>query len=179
MDHFENIIAGLLENEGYWLRRSFKVEVTKEEKRTIGKHSIPRPEIDLLAYKASVNKVIVMEVKSYLDSGGVSYQHIAQNTTIPEGRYKLFTCSNYRQIVFGRLKNQLIENGMANKETLITLGLAAGKIYQNRESDIRQLFDRNQWLLWGPLDIKNKLCAQAMRGYENDASIITAKILLR
>lgn len=43
-DHFENIARTLLEAEGYWVAQSFKVNVTKEEKRQIGKHSIPRPE---------------------------------------------------------------------------------------------------------------------------------------
>jgi len=47
MDHFESIMCTLLEAEGYWVRRSFKVNVTKKEKRHVGKPSIPRPEIDL------------------------------------------------------------------------------------------------------------------------------------
>jgi hypothetical protein len=29
MDHFEGIIKTLLEHEGYWVRQSFKVNVTK------------------------------------------------------------------------------------------------------------------------------------------------------
>ena len=41
MDHFESIISTLLEADHYWVRRSFKVTVTKEEKRQVGKHSIP------------------------------------------------------------------------------------------------------------------------------------------
>jgi len=57
MDHFESIIAMLLEAEGYWVRRSFKVNLTKAEKRKIGKPSIPRPEIDLLAFKSSRNGI--------------------------------------------------------------------------------------------------------------------------
>ena len=42
MDYFESIVKTLLENEGYWTRQSYKVNVTKEEKRQIGKHTIPR-----------------------------------------------------------------------------------------------------------------------------------------
>ena len=42
MDHFESIISTLLEAEHHWVRRSFKVIVTKEEKRRVKKHSIPR-----------------------------------------------------------------------------------------------------------------------------------------
>jgi hypothetical protein len=70
MDHFENIISTLLEAEGYWVRRSFKLNVTKEEKRQIGKHSIPRPEIDLLALHYSRNELLALEAKSFLDSPG-------------------------------------------------------------------------------------------------------------
>jgi hypothetical protein len=55
MELFEGIIKTLLEHEGYWVRQSFKVNLTKEEKRAIGKHSIPRPEIDLLAFKPGTN----------------------------------------------------------------------------------------------------------------------------
>ncbi len=33
MDYFEGLIKTLLEQEGYWVRQSFKVNVTKQEKR--------------------------------------------------------------------------------------------------------------------------------------------------
>ncbi|WP_176465369.1 MULTISPECIES: hypothetical protein [unclassified Pseudomonas] len=71
MDYFESIIKTLLESESYWVRQSFKVNLTKEEKRNVGKHTIPRPEIDLLAYKPNQNKILAIEVKSFLDSSGV------------------------------------------------------------------------------------------------------------
>ena len=71
MDHFESIIKTLLEAEGYWVRQSFKVNLTKEEKRQIGKPSIPRPEIDLLALHFARNEVLAFEAKSFLDSPGV------------------------------------------------------------------------------------------------------------
>ena len=61
MDHFENIVATLLEADGYWVRQSFKVNVTKEEKVRIGKPSIPRPEIDLLALKLDRSEIIAFE----------------------------------------------------------------------------------------------------------------------
>lgn len=71
MDYFESIIKTLLESESYWVRQSFKVNLTKEEKRNVGKHTIPRPEIDLLAYKPNQNKILAIEVKSFLYSSGV------------------------------------------------------------------------------------------------------------
>lgn len=71
MDYFESIIKTLLESESYWVRQSFKVNLTKEEKRNVGKHTIPRSEIDLLAYKPNQNKILAIEVKSFLYSSGV------------------------------------------------------------------------------------------------------------
>ncbi len=179
MDHFENIIAGLLESDGYWVRRSFKVEVTKEEKRNIGKPSIPRPEIDLLAFKPLLNQVLAFEAKSYLDSPGVKVEDLETQHTIPEGRYKLFTCENYSRIVLARMKAQLIGYGMANQATTIKLGLAAGNIYRNDEVRLKALFQDRGWLLWTPAIIKERIRAFVDRDYENDASIITAKLLLR
>ena len=121
MDHFESIISTLLEAEGYWVRTSFKVNVTKEEKRQIGKHSIPRPEIDLLALNFSKNEVLALEAKSFLDSPGVNLEQLQEEHEVPEGRYKLFTSERYRTVVFSRLLSDLITCGMANSQTKIIL----------------------------------------------------------
>lgn len=179
MDYFEGIIKTLLEHEGYWVRQSFKVSLTKQEKRDIGKHSIPRPEIDLLAFKPNQNNVLVLEAKSYLDSPGVKIAELKQNHEIPEGRYKLFTCPNYREIVFGRLKKDLIELDMGDNDMKISLGLAAGNIYQSKTQEMKELFSERGWLFWSPEDIKNKVNGLASKGYENEPAIITAKILMR
>lgn len=179
MGHFEGIVAMLLEAEGYWVQRSFKVNVTLEEKRAIGNHSIPRPEIDLLALHFQRNEVIALEVKSFLDSTGVKLSDLTKAHDVPDGRYKLFTSARYRAIVFHRLQQDLIERGMANEHTRIRLGLAAGNVHQRKEDDVRSVLDENDWFFWSPTDIKNKVQAQARRGYENDAAVITAKILMR
>jgi len=179
MDHFEGIISTLLEAEGYWVRRSFKVNVTKDEKRRIGKPSIPRPEIDLLALNFSKNEVLAIEAKSFLDSPGVSLEQLQEEHDVPEGRYKLFTSERYRTIVLSRLRADLIDCGMANSQTRIILGLAAGKVYQGRSEPIREFMSGKCWVFWSPEDIKKKVMALAEHGYENDAAIITAKILMR
>lgn len=179
MDYFEGLIKTLLEHEGYWVRQSFKVNLTKQEKREIGKHSIPRPEIDILAFKPNANCVIAFEAKSYLDSPGVKLAEIDNSYDIPEGRYKLFTCENYRNIVFSRLKQDLIDLGMGTKETKITLGLAAGNVYQSKSDEIRTLFKTEGWEFLSPEDIRQKVTDLAAKGYENEPSIITAKILMR
>jgi hypothetical protein len=179
MDHFESIISTLLEAEDYWIRRSFKVNLTKAEKRQIGKSSIPRPEIDLLALHFSRNEVIAFEAKSFFDSPGVKLAHLQERHEVPEGRYKLFTSDRYRSIVLSRLLQDLIACGMANSNTKVSLGLAAGNVYQGQSGPIRECMEKNKWLFWSPEDIKRKVTALAERGYENDPAIITAKILLR
>lgn len=179
MDHFESIISTLLEAEGYWVRRSFKVNLTKDEKQQIGKHSIPRPEIDLLALSFSKNEVLALEAKSFLDSPGVKLEQLQEEHEVPEGRYKLFTSERYRTVVLSRLLSDLVACGMANSKTKIILGLAAGKVHQNRSEPIRQFMSAKNWLFWSPEEIKQKVTALAERGYENDPAIITAKILMR
>lgn len=179
MDHFEGIVATLLEAEGYWVRRSFKVNVTKEEKRQIGKHSIPRPEIDLLGLDFAKNEVVAFEAKSFFDSPGVNFNELIEVHDVPEGRYKLFTSNRYRSIVFSRLHQDLIACGMADQSTTIRLGLAAGNVHQGHMGTIRDFMNEKDWIFWSPDDIKAKVTALAARGYENDASIITAKILMR
>ncbi|MCK8102397.1 hypothetical protein [Pseudoalteromonas sp. 2CM36K] len=179
MELFEGIIKTLLEHEGYWVRQSFKVNLTKEEKRAIGKHSIPRPEIDLLAFKPGTNSLIVLEAKSYFDSLGVKISELLEHFEIPDGRYKIFTCENYRNIVFSRLVKDLVELGLAEADVQPQLGLVAGNVYQNKSSDIAEYFTQNNWFFWSPEMVKDKVNALAELGYENNTAIITAKILMR
>ena len=179
MELFEGIIKTLLEHEGYWVRQSFKVNVTKEEKRAIGKHSIPRPEIDLLAFKPCLNEVLVIEAKSYFDSPGVKIAELMERHDVPDGRYKLFTCENYRNVVFARLHQDLLEQGLVKDDCNYKLGLVAGNVYQNKSIDIAEYFQVNEWFFWSPEMIKEKVNNLAHIGYENNTVTLTAKILMR
>jgi hypothetical protein len=76
MDAFEEIVAGLLWEEGYWTTIGYKVNLPKPVKVELGKPSLPRPEIDILAYQADDNELIWVECKSYLDSRGVIIDHL-------------------------------------------------------------------------------------------------------
>ena len=177
MDYFENIVKTILESEGYWVRQLFKVKLDKEQKQKIGKPTMPRPEIDLLAFRPTNNVVIAMEVKSYLNSPGVRLAALKKEHATPTGNLKLFTCANYRKIVFGQLKRDLIDCDMADKKTTIKLGLAAGNVYQEREDEILQLFKKKGWVFWSPTKIRNAVHDFAGQKYENDPAFITAKIL--
>lgn len=153
--------------------------MTKEEKRQVGKYSIPRPEIDLLGLHFSRNEARALEAKSFLDSPGVKLAQLQEEHEVPEGHYKLFTSKRYRSIVLSRLLQDFVACGMARPDTKISLGLAAGKVYQGQSGPIREFMEKNKWLLGSPEDIKHKVTVLAERGYENDPAIITAKILMR
>ena len=86
MDAFEQLVSEILWMEGYWVRTSVKVELTKEEKRLIGRHSSPRWELDIcmMAYKGGENLLRVVECKSYIDSTGVRIsRHLMGTAPIP------------------------------------------------------------------------------------------------
>src|SRR3954452_24496400 len=73
MDAFEQIAARLFEVQGYWTRIGYAVELTKEQKVAVGQPSLPRPQLDVIAYKPTTNELLVIECKSYLDSPGVKH----------------------------------------------------------------------------------------------------------
>jgi len=175
MDHFENLVATVMETRGYWVRQSFKVNLTVEEKRLIGKHSMPRPEIDIVAYRPG--EVIALEVKSFLDSPGVKLDDLIDEHTVPEGRYKLFTCTRYRDIVLQRLREDL--NGRVEDGVSLRLGLAAGKVYADKQSEVRQLLEHRGMFFLSPKEIRDTLRELADGGYENDPAILAAKVLMR
>ncbi|MBU1319999.1 MAG: hypothetical protein KKG33_09555 [candidate division Zixibacteria bacterium] len=179
MEYFENIVKRLLEQEGYWVRQSVKVSVTKLEKRAIGKHSIPRPEIDLVGYSARENELLIVEVKSFLDSPGVRFNELTGEYKTPEGSYKLFTCENYRKIVFSRLKKDLFQASLILKNPSIRFGLAAGKIYSKDEPLIVAHFKKRNWILYTPSDIAKAIEELEKIPYENDPYVIASKILIR
>lgn len=179
MDHFETIVCDLLETAGYWIRRSFKVDLTKEEKRKVGRPSMPRPEIDILAYSRKRDELLVIEAKSFLDSPGVSLDNLIESHEKPEGRYKLFTCENYRNVVFERLRIELIKLEMISSTTTLRLGLAAGKIHRRESEQVQEFMRSKGWYFLSPEDIREQLRCFSDMGYENNPVVIAAKILLR
>jgi len=179
MDYFENIIKRLIEQEGYWARQSIRVNLTKPEKVSIGKPSMPRPELDIVGYKAKNNQLMVLEVKSFLDSPGVKFDELNQEFEIPSGRYKLFTCENYRNIVFNRMVADLFDSGLIASNPKIRFGLAAGKIYSRDETKIIEYFRQRNWVLYKPSNIAKAIKKLGKAPYENDPYVIAAKIIIR
>src|SRR6185436_1141679 len=128
MDSFESLVSMLLEHEGYWVRSSYKVVLSKSEKNTIGRPSSPRWEIDLVAYKGATNELLAVECKSYLDSGGVRFRGFNGSDLLASRRYKLFNDAILRKTVLRRLVKQLEASEACSHTPSVRLALAAGKI---------------------------------------------------
>ena len=177
MNAFEALISMLLRHQGYWTTPSFKVLLTKKEKRRIGKFSTPRWELDLIAYKGATNQVLAVECKSFLDSTGVIFRN---GKFEPERRYKLFSDRPLRSVVLKRLKRQLLESGSCPRSPKITLCLAVGKIAQKTDrAALDKHFKRKGWLLFDSAWICERLLAASNAGYENDIAFVVSKILLK
>lgn len=179
MDAFEEIVGQLLEEEGFWVRHSVKINLTKDEKVKIGKPTVPRPEIDLVIYSIPHKKVYLLEVKSFLDSPGVKVDAVTDDNEVRDGSYKLLTSQIYRETLVARLKEDWGQNGVIEKDVQFSFGLVAGKVHQNKENELRDYFDKKGWFFWGPSIIKDKIIKLANKGYENNVMIITSKMINR
>ena len=178
MDAFETVIASILQRKGFWTLTSVKVDLTKAEKRAIGRHSSPRWELDIVAYRGRDNELRVVECKSFLDSPGVECGAFDGTNRAAESRYKLFCDSNLRKVVLRRLVVQLTEAGFCRKAPSIKLCLAAGKVRGDSDR-LRQQFEKRGWVLLGPAEIRVELKALRDSGYENSVAAVVTKIILR
>jgi hypothetical protein len=180
LDAFEQLVSEILWMEGYWVRTSVKVELTKEEKREIGRHSSPRWEIDIVAYNGRENLLRVVECKSYFDSTGVRASAFDGSNAEHAKRYKLFNEPELRRVVFNRLCQQLVKSGACREAPTIRLSLAAGKVRNETDrTAIRAHFDTQGWDLWDEPWLRERLQRMADQGYENQVSAVVAKLLLR
>lgn len=180
MDAFEYIISKVLSDDGYWTTIGYKVELSKEDKRAINNHSMPRPEIDIIAYKPSTNELLIVECKSYLDSQGVGHRAFTVPDSPNWNRYKLFNRPELYKIVSKRLMQQLKREGRISKPyPKPKLCLAAGKIYSNHEADLQTHFDMKGWKLLTPEWVADRIRNLAKKGYENEVMTVVTKILER
>ncbi len=180
MDAFEQVVSEILWTEGYWVRTSVKAELTKDEKRLIGRHSSPRWELDIVAYGGKENVLRVVECKSYIDSVGVRASAFDGSNPDHAKRFKLFNEPELQRVVFNRLSAQLVESGACRANRRVCLSLACGKI--KNESDraaLRAHFDKQGWELWDEAWLRERLQRLARRGYENHISAVVSKLLLR
>ena len=176
MHGFESLVGELLEADGYWVRRAYKVQLTKAEKVAIGRPSSPRWELDLIAFRPGANTLLVVECKSYLDSPGVRL------TSLDGGpgasRYKLFTEPKLRRVVFARLAKDVLSQRLCSRSPKIRLALAAGRVKGNETALAQRCADRG-WEFFGPTWLLDRLSGLSEQGYENSVGLMVAKLLIR
>lgn len=180
MDAFEQVVSEILWMDGYWVRTSVKVDLTKAEKVRIGRPSSPRWELDIVGYSGRDNMLRVVECKSYLDSRGVALRAFDGSDTKSAERFKLFSDDNLRTVVFDRLRQQLAGCGACAPDATVKLCLACGRIATTADRQgLHKHFVEKGWELWDEKWLKDKLQLMSEHGYENQVSAVVAKLLLR
>ena len=61
MEAFEAVVGELLPLDGWWVLNSVKLELSADDRVSFGKSSMPNPELDLVAYRASDDRLIIIE----------------------------------------------------------------------------------------------------------------------
>ncbi len=161
------------------MRTSVKVELTKEEKRKIGRPTTPPWELDIVAYSGRDNLLRVVECKSFLDSHGVRSTGFDGSNPEHAKIYKLFNDRALRKVVFKRLCRQLHEVGACRPNPKIEFCLACAKVRERGRVQLHAHFQKEGWKLWDEPWLREKLQQMSMRGYENQVSAVVAKLLLR
>jgi len=180
MNAFEEIVAGLLHQGGYWTIVGYKVNLSKEKKEQLGKPTMPRPEIDVLAYHVGQNRLLWVECKSYLDSTGVTFKSFDPNKDPSVGRFKVFTWDDYRLIVTDELVKQVVADGMTADNPEVQYCLVAGKVASETDREcIRLYFNELGWLFYDDKWLKEKLQKASTGSYEDDIAVIVAKLFCR
>ena len=180
MDAFEQVVSEILWMEGFWVRTSVKVDLTKEEKVRIGRPSSPRWELDIVGYSGRDNTLRIVECKSYLDSRGVALRALDGTDSKLAERFKLFSDDNLRLVVFERVRKQLAASRACAPDATVKLCLACGRIATNADREgLHKHFAEKGWELWDEKWLRDKLQLMSERGYENQVSAVVAKLLLR
>jgi len=178
MDYFEATVARVLEERGYWVRQNVRVDLTPEVKKKLGKPSLPRPEIDIVAYQPVEKLLVLFEVKSYLDSYGVQPNDLL-GTDWEDNRYKLLTIPALQREVTAALVAEYRKRRLIPDDVTTRFGLAAGHVQPRFDGAVRDIAKQNGWDYLSPADLAADVWQLADRGYENSPFVLTAKLLRR
>lgn len=176
MDAFEHIVGLFLQEKNYWVRHSVKIELNKLDKRRIGLHTMPRPEIDLVAYNPVEDQLILIEVKSYLNSQGVTIGSLSGKTKKTSDRYRLLNNRAFQKIVTKRLIEEFLERGIIKKTTKVKYALAAGNVQEKSYSKIKDYMRKRKYIFFEPSDIKQTIKNLSQKGWDDNIITVTAKL---
>jgi hypothetical protein len=177
MNAFESLVSAILQSRGFWTLATVKVKLTKEEKKAVGRPTMPRWELDIVGFKPKGNCLLIVECKSYLDSAGVDPRALFEKGHKYAKRYKLFTEEETRRVVFEALIRQLREKGLLSGTPKPKLCLAAGRIIPTGRNLLKDEFKARGWDLYDLEWIRQGLREIALDGYENSIVSIAAKLL--
>ena len=176
MDPFEHIVARIFESRGYWVKVGYRVELSAADKRKAGIPHMPRPEIDVLAYKPGLQELLLIECKGYM--GGVRFESLKDPKSKYANKYKFFHNSLLRSVVCDNLGKQLTAQGLLpRKGCKSRLCLAAARIHPGDESKLEKLFAKKQWRLFTPTNIVDGLEQLRKTKRENDVVTMVTKLL--
>jgi hypothetical protein len=179
MDAFEQVVSEILWMDGYWVRMSVKVDLTKEEKSLIGRlPTSPRWELDIVGYSGRDNVLRVVECKSYFDSRGVALRAFDGSDARLAKRFRMFHDDNLCDVVFGRLRKQLADCGACAPDATVKLCLACGRIATEKDRQgLHKHFAEKGWDLWDEPWLRKRLQTMSEGGYENQVSAVVSKLL--
>ena len=122
----------------------------------------------------------MVECKSFLDSPGVGASQFEEQPLGSKSHYKLFVESKLREVVFGRLAEQMYEAGLCAQSPRMRLGLAAGHMSSDMDrEELRRVFSEKGWELFDEEWLQAELKKMAAAGYEDLVPSIVAKLILR
>jgi len=179
MDSFQELVATVLDREGYWIRREVRVELTPEDKAAIGRPSNARWQIAIVAYSGARSELLAVQCKSFLDSPGVRAKAFDSTGSTDRDYYKLFNEKTLRDVVLTRLAWQLVREGFCPAGVSAQLALAAGHFYRGDTPAIREKFVQENWKLFDPTWLREKLQRFDAESYEDSPFALTVKLLRR
>jgi len=180
MDCFEQVVADIFRQEGYWVQTSFKIKLSDQDRSDLNATNDPRTEFDVLAYKPGERLVRVIECKSFFKSTGVRFGGFTGTDQKAASGLRLFNDSRRRAVLLGSLKAQLLGNGMCCHDDEVRLCFASGHFVNSEERELtRNLFIKMGWDLYDESWLKSKLERLSSKdfGYENSISHVVANLL--
>ncbi len=141
---------------------------------------MPRPELDLVAYKALRNELLAIECKSFLDSLGVTYSSFVDPSFAGFKRYKIFNDRHYWRVIKASLVRQLVQQEAIHPKPDVVLCLSAGRIRNEKDRQaLARLFAKRRWRLYDDSWIAQRVSELATQGYTNNEGVIALKIAKR